>query len=166
MVLTKDDVDFIAKQTNLSRRKAKILVEEDRDLNLVLNQLIEKPISKDDITALSFQIIVKYIILKFSRDYDYDIAEKSYVSEIIIKHFPTIARSNILKSIPKDSEDINFAEYCLVLLGFFNHRLKSHQFKNYRDYLYYFRAVNPEFHSHLNGWMEIFTTMKTQEIFN
>ena len=170
MLVTKEDVEFIAKKTNLSNRKAKLLTEEERDLSLVLDELSDNLITKEELNKLSFATIIKYIIFRYSKDSNPRISlnEKTYVCSLIEKNFPLISRSKIIKSIPKDKQCAEFAEYCFVLVGFFSHRLKAGEYKNYKNYLIYFKVNSdwPEIYDNLDDWLSIFHQMKTQEFFN
>ncbi len=169
MILTKDDIEFVAKKTKLSIKKAKLLMEEPDDLNLVLNELSMMEITREDCEKLSFETIVKYIIFKFSNLLAYPLSEKSYICQVIVKHFPYISRSKEFKPYPKiQNNNQDYAEYCLILLGFFSHRLKPEQYRNYKKYLEFYRQSEHLNHifRHLDQWFEVFNKMKKTEIFS
>ena len=169
MVITKEDINYISQKTNLSVRKTKTLTEEQRDLDLVINELSANEISQKELLVLSFPVIARYIIFRFSHKYSYDISEKSYVCDLITKHFPLASRNKIPRPFPKEKENQDFAEYSLILVGFFSHRLKPDIYKKYRDYAYnYFKYYQEteDFGRHLEVWLEIFARMRKEEIFS
>lgn len=165
MVLNKADIAFLAKRTNLSQKKVKLLTEDPRDLALVLDALTTAKVSKEEILSLSFEVIIKYVIFKFSHHLDYDISEKLYICEMISKYFPYISRSDKLKPLPINLNK-DFAEYCFVLTGLFKHRLNKKQSTQYDFYTKFFRDSEfPQLYNHLKEWYKICEQIKTQEIF-
>lgn len=167
MLLTKEDVEFISQKTRLSIRKTKLLTEEERDLSLILDQLSSGSISKEEIAKLSFPTIIKYVVFKHSKDFNFPLPEKIYVCQIIEKHFPVIARSKIFRSFPKDRNNKDFAEYCLILVGLFSHKLKPEEYKKYKNYLIFFKTDDfPTLYDKFDSWVSVFTKMKTQELFS
>lgn len=164
-MLSSDDVTFLAKHTKLSKKKVKLLTEEPRDLALVLDAITTAKITKDEIISLSFDIVIKYVVFRFSHHFDYSISEKLYISEVLSKHFPYISRSEIFKPVSKHlTRDL--AEYSFVLLGLFKHRLTPKQSIQYEGALKYFRdSEHSDLYSHLAEWFEICNKIKTQEVF-
>ena len=89
--LLSSDIDFIAKKINLSRSKALSLIEEERDMNLVLNE-ISKTVTKEEAKTLSPNLYHKICVFRFSQKQSFDINEKSYIADAISKHYSHIKR--------------------------------------------------------------------------
>lgn len=90
-----DDLNFILKKTKLSLRSLLNLIEEERDYNLVLDS-ISSTLTEEEksrLCNLSPTLKVKLCIYNCSQHVDFDIAEKSYISEILSKNYNFIYKN-------------------------------------------------------------------------
>lgn len=167
MFLSKKDVEFLSKKTKLSIKKVKLLTEEEGDLNLVLEQITTAPPTKAELSSLSFGLLIKVVIYHYSRSSKIDIKEKSYISSLFEKYIAAIYHSKLFKSVPKNKQDKDFAEYLFVLLGFFSDKIDANEHKKYKSYLYdYLRNDDDhrELFKNLEKWFDILNRIKSQDI--
>jgi hypothetical protein len=165
MFLTAEDIAFISKLTNLSHRKTRLLSEEPRDLILILNAVSDFQVTKRETNAISFDLMAKFAISRFVGDRNIGLDEQLYVSELVAKYFPLIIRGEKLRTVPKNENDKEFAEYAFILIGLFSHKIAAGLYSKYRQYLFLFRSEYPELYEHIEDWIYIFNQMKSQEIF-
>jgi hypothetical protein len=110
------DIAFIAKKTNLSRNKASLLIEKERDLNLVLNE-ISKTVTQEEAQCLNSNLYHRICVYKYSQSRDFDIDEKTYVADAIFAHLPKIQKKS-LKSVSVGAKPTEqSSQYLLVAKG-------------------------------------------------
>lgn len=84
------DILFILNKTRLSISNLVLLIEEERDFNLLLSSiashLSDKEV-KQSFPLLSPSLKIKLSIYNHSKDKDYDIEDKSFISDILIRNY-------------------------------------------------------------------------------
>ena len=87
--INENDLKFLLFKTQLSLKKLLILIEDDRDFNLVIDSISTKltDFDKKFIPKLSQKLKVKLALYHLSQEKDYDINEKSYISDILAKNY-------------------------------------------------------------------------------
>lgn len=84
-----EDLNFILIKTKLPLRSLLNLIEEDRDYNLVLDS-ISSTLTEDEkynLCHLSLSLKVKLCIYNYSQNINFDISEKSYITDILSKNY-------------------------------------------------------------------------------
>lgn len=95
MKLYEHDILFLIQKTKLSLKSLLNLIEDERDFDLVIDS-ISTNINEDDIREfpkLSEKLRVKIILYHSSRHKNYDISEKSYISNILVSNYNQIYTS-------------------------------------------------------------------------
>ncbi len=116
------DLNFISDKTKLAPEKAALLLQEPRDLNLVIDSIADQEIVENDtILTLSFDFFTKLCIFKASKKTGFDIEEKAYVSHCVSTQFPKLDAGPVPSKIVIGNEET--CSFYLVLLGFFPERL-------------------------------------------
>lgn len=100
------DIKFLLKKTGLTEDRLFILIEESRDLDLVIESIATK-LSDDeikDISGLSKKLRVKLILYSLLSHKDYDIASKSYLSDILSSNYDYLYCDKTVMKKTKDRE--------------------------------------------------------------
>jgi len=88
-VITKKDIEFLAKRIRLNRKKTSLLCEEESDLNLIIDGITKKkPVNKSDLTGLSFLLYSKLVVFSVTSRLDYSITEKATIAKFLYDLFP------------------------------------------------------------------------------
>lgn len=152
--LTKNDIKFLLSQTKLQSKKLNLLLEED--LDLVIDSICQREITKKELNKISFPLLTKFIVFKVSKCKNYDFSEKQYIADAIINFFPIIAKKQEIKNSQKNQEE--FLKYNLILFGFLENITDKELFKkiesNYR------LAGKRELAQHLNDWITMIKDIK------
>lgn len=167
-MLSSEDINFISKKIKLSIKKTKTLIEDPIDLNLILDEISQHNFIREEFLNLSFELISRIVVFKFGREPNIDLSEKSYIADILIKHFPVILRYKTIRPIPSNPNSREFAEYCLILLGLFGHKVFKEKVGKYKSYvLNFYKSFEQQktLHSNLSLWFKIFEKIRTEEIF-
>lgn len=93
-----DDLNFILKKTRLSLKSLLNLIEEERDYNLVLDS-ISSTLTEDEklqLCNLSPILKVKLSIYNCAKNTDFDIEEKSYMTDILSNHYNFVYKGRVL----------------------------------------------------------------------
>ena len=130
MRLSKNDIDLIAKQINLSPPKALSLLEEEGDLDLVLDQVCESYIDSQTVRQFSFPVFCKFLILKYSKDTTYDLSEKMCVAKQLADQYARLKDSIDVRILENKSLSELGAFYYLFVSGLFNTRLHPKYFND------------------------------------
>lgn len=102
MSLSKHDIDFLIRKTGLSKLKLKLLMEEPRDFDLLLDS-VSTLLSTEELNQLdnlSKKVKVKLVFFHLLKDKDYDLSSKSYLSDVLTDNYDIIC-SQTPKSKPK-----------------------------------------------------------------
>jgi len=165
-MLSDKDIEYITKATNLSLEKAKILTEEPRDLDLVTEQIVKKPLFKKDLAALSFPFFIKLVIFRFANESEFKMEEKSYVAGLVERFIPMLKKREKLihkKGQPVSPEDI--AGFCLVALGFAHDKIDSSNEELVNHAQEHFnKAGKEEMAKGVGKWVEIFQKIRQKKI--
>lgn len=174
-MLALNDIQYISSKTGLSEQKIIILSENANDLNLIINELSKDDIDNDGLVLLSFNLFTKLSVFRITKDKNFKIKEKSYISETISDIFPRVSKDKSLtNTIIQDLETIEApnersAQYYFVILSLFNNFLnrKRRSFPN--ESLYYRKAKHgfslsehKELPEHLNYWINTIRRMKEE----
>ncbi len=91
-MLNKNDLKFILYKTRLPLKQLLNLIEEERDFELVIDSIASNLTIQDIklLPDLSDKMRVKLALYHSSKETDYDIAEKSFVSDILSKNYKQI----------------------------------------------------------------------------
>lgn len=164
MSLSKADIEYIASKTKLSTEKTILLTEEEKDLNLVLEQLVKEPLSKNELNPLSRLTAIKLIILRFSRETNFPLREKMYVATVINKHLPVIKRRESLQIID-DAPYEEMAGFCFVALGLAQETVNKDNENILDSAIENFDKANiSNMSSHCVEWINILHNIKKQKI--
>lgn len=165
-MLQEADLNYIAKATNLSPEKAKLLTEEPRDLDLVTEQIVKKPLSKKELLGLSYPFFTKLVVFRFANESGFKMEEKSYMASLVEKFIPKLKKReslNIKRGSQVPPEDI--AGFCIVALGFAhdkidasNEELMEHSIEHFN------KAGKEEVAKHVGGWVDIFHTIRRNKV--
>lgn len=159
MPLKNQDLQYIAEKLGISLEKTEKLTEEDRDTNLVLNELSVKSIKKQDYSRLSTSTFIKLITFRYSYELNYSIEEKIYIANCIYLLYPTLKKEINLKIIDTDHISEKKSQYCIVLFGFFSDRLNSNiiDSNHIRNISEGFRAKTElrDLSFHVREWIDI-----------
>lgn len=156
-----NDLDFISRETKLTRDKTLALIEEDRDLNLILEQ-IANYLTKENLPNISFETYVKLVVFKFSKNKPYDISEKSYISNAIIDNYKKAEAHQKLPLIKTDTYSEKLIRYYIVLFGLFNKEPRKGMQMDH-----WLRAAGQrEVAAHLKDWLEILSQIRDEKWFS
>lgn len=111
------DVNYLVKKLSLPPEIVRKLTEEERDSNLLLSAASVKNLKKYDVGTVTCQSYIKMVVLRYSYDTDFDISEKTYVSNSIYTLFPLIKRGLDYALITQKEPDERKSRYFLVLAG-------------------------------------------------
>lgn len=79
------DLKLISKKTKLDIQRASVLTEEDKDTNLILNEISDK-IKDKELENITFPTYCKIMVFKLSKNKDLPVEDKAYVSKIIYEN--------------------------------------------------------------------------------
>lgn len=98
-MLNKNDLNFILDKTKLPLKSLLNLIEEERDFNLVIDSIASTLTVKDlpSISLLSKKLQTKLVLYYTSKNTNYNIEEKSYISDIVMKNFNEIYKDHLIK---------------------------------------------------------------------
>ncbi len=91
-MLNRNDLKFILYKTKLPLKRLLNLIEEDRDFELVVDSIATTMTTQDIkvLPELSEKLRVKLALYYSSKHVDYDISEKSYISDILFKNYKQV----------------------------------------------------------------------------
>lgn len=98
MKIKESDLIFFINKTKLPLRRLLLLLEEERDYNLVISSIAERMTMEEilNLNGLSNQLKIKLTIYHITTSNNYDIEEKSYISEILIDNYKQIYKTGFL----------------------------------------------------------------------
>ena len=156
IILTKNDIKFLQLQTSLSIDKLNLLIEEESDLNLILDTISNRNFNIKQFKKLSFALLTKIIVFKVSKDKNYDITEKAYISDAIINFLPIIAKNKKITYFKKKTDD--YSKYYIVLFGFLENITDKDVFNKIESA--YRLAGQRELAQHLRDWVSLIREVK------
>lgn len=105
-MLNINDLQFFLDKTGLDPKRFINLIEEDRDFDLVIESIAchLSDVDKKILPKLSQKLRTKIILYNLSCHKNYDISEKSYISDILYNNYNQIYKTCYLskKSIKKE----------------------------------------------------------------
>jgi hypothetical protein len=119
---TNTDYEYIARKINLPLAKTMSLCEEERDLNLVLNE-VSKVFKKSEASELSYELYVKLVFLLRSQDVPFNLEEKIYVANAATEYI-NLLKSNKAKAPTREKSE-QYSKYHFILAGLFDGKLVS-----------------------------------------
>lgn len=175
-MITENDIEFLSKQTNLTTDRVKSLVEEKKDLDLLIESILTKPSSNKveynkiiDGSKLSFNFSLRLIIFRYACYVKFQLEEKSLVCDLVSQYFGEILHNNRPRKFiktPASKEQIkDFVQYCFVLVCLFPEKLTEIQMKRYYEYLRLLPDIGyNNIWDHLKDWLVVFKALKEGEI--
>ncbi len=167
MLLTANDLQFLARETKLTGPKLELLLEEDADL--LLDVLAERDM-RQLLLTVSFPTFVRLSVLKETKGKKYTYSEKNYVSEAVAVQYPKVHNQSPYL-IDKNKFGESEAQFYLVTAGIFPEYLEKLERKGAPSPEYYVKAAKVGFQradkqdvaDHIFEWVEILNHMsKTQ----
>ena len=166
MKLSNEDIEYISLETKLSRDKATLLCEEERDLNLVLDAISSSfSKSKLDTNKLSYSVYVKLVTFKNSKDTRFEIEEKAYVASSVLRYLNQLKSRVKYDILNSKTVDEKFCQYSLVASGLFSQKLKAESLskKNILKIQNAFIEVGiREVGHHLQEWIQILQQIQSE----
>lgn len=168
--MTNKDIQFIAKAIKLPVEKAKILVEEETDRNLILDQICEKKFSEKMVNGVSSDLLTRLVVFKFSKNVPASLEEKAYVAGMVIRQLPKFDIKKFLDKKKKTFEE-DLAQFYLVAIGFFQKTIKENNpdfsFKEYYSYMdtAFSRAGKSTLCANLKRWTDTLLVIKESKWF-
>lgn len=173
-MINASDVEYIAKNTGLSEERVIILTEQEKDFNLLINEISQKDID-DGLLTLSFPLYTKLSVFKITYNLNYHINEKAYVSETISEVFPKLSKDKIENTLIQEDWDFletpneELAQYYFVLLGIFHESLNRRR-RSYPNPNLFFNKAKEGFYlsnkkdlaNHLQEWIKILRRMREE----
>lgn len=166
--LFENDISFLIQQTKLSEKQLLSLVETERDFDLLLESVAILPVTKERLWNLSFFTYIKFIIYKYSQQYNFSLEEKNYVAKMIYKNFPRLQMKVNFGYLSTADTSEKLSQYYLVLMGFFYKRLKKKFFtvKIWNQVENGFKIGQiQEFHTHLKTWVNVLHKIENDDWF-
>ena len=77
-MINASDLEYISKNTGLSEEKVIILTEQEKDFNLLKNEISQNDIN-DGLLTLSFPLYTKLSVFKITYNLNYDIIIYMYI---------------------------------------------------------------------------------------
>lgn len=143
--------------------KVKILLEEERDLNLIIEQIVNNPVSKTEIKSLSSLLGIKLTIFRFTKDTNFSVESKSSVSHAINKYLPILRKRASIHKAGENISDEQMALFCLISSGLNLSKNKTNSYvKNKAGEL--FLKCNKEMADSCDEWVEILNKIAKSKI--
>jgi hypothetical protein len=167
MLLTANDLQFLASETDLTGTKLELLLEEDEDLLL---EVLSQRENHQVLMTISFPTYVRLCILKETKDSKFTYIEKNYVAEAVAVNYPKIYKQSPYL-IDKNKFGESEAQFYLVTAGIFPEYLEKLERKGAPSPEYYVKAAKIGFQradkrdiaDHIFEWVESLNRMrKTQ----
>lgn len=122
-MLNDSDLKYIVKKLAVSPSTLKKLMEEEKDVNLVLDAVSIKAIKKGDALKIAPLTYIKLIVFRYSHDSGFDINERDYVAKSVYNHYPSIKNCPDFLLIKKEPISEKRSQYLLILSSFFQERI-------------------------------------------
>ncbi len=166
ITIEKNDLKFIAEKTRLAVSKVKSLTEEERDVDLLLNEICLMNLGKDDQKRISFPIYCKLVTYKISAEFDFSSSDKAHVAESIAKYHQSLKKAidfKIFADLKKPSPEA--AQYLLVLSGLHKDKLKVNYFSEKHEIFMnegFRKAEKLEIGHNIIKWVNLLRQAKTE----
>lgn len=166
--LSEKDLRFLCDRLNLPAEKVRLLSEEERDLDLILEQIALFGLWEREPLNISDELFFKIVVFKNAKDYPFDITEKSYIAKCLAQEMPKIiSKRAFIRKRGKAGE--NESRYYLVMLGLFDEFLLKKENQSKHFFLKYiddgFRKDNKrDVANHLSDWLKIFSKIKEETL--
>lgn len=94
-MINQNDLQFLLKKTGLDLKRFITLIEEDRDFDLVIESIACHLDDQDRefLSKLSEKLRTKIVLYSLSCHKNYDISEKSYITDILSKNYNYIYKN-------------------------------------------------------------------------
>jgi hypothetical protein len=125
MKLSLTDYEYIARKTKLPLERAMLICEDERDLNLVLNE-VSKDFKKEESFNLTYELYVRLVFLHKSQHIPYELDEKIYVANAATEYINAFKKGKPKAPAKELSEQ--FSKYYFVLAGLFDAKLVPNAF--------------------------------------
>jgi hypothetical protein len=168
------DLEYLSYRTGLTEQKILLLAESEKDLDLIINEIAKEEI-ENGLLHISFNLFTKLYVFRISRELDYNLKEKSYVSETISSIYPKLEKHKIENhTIQEDWEtlwepDEQMARYYFTLLSMFKDSLDRKRRSYPNPNIFYAKAVEgfenankKELATHLKTWILLMRRMKEE----
>lgn len=153
--LKKEDIQFLCSKTGLNEYNLQSLIEEKRDLDLILEQIAYKT-ERAELKGLSPRIFNKISVFKFT-DSQTNYEDKSYVSGILTETIPCLMAGIDFKKLLKEKASEKVSRFSLVLAGISDGSLNIDR-KKIRDG--FLKSGNRNVAYDLVKWIEVIGKMK------
>lgn len=164
MLLTANDLQFLASETKLTGPKLELLLEEDD--NLLLEVLSDRD-HNHILMTVSFPTYVRLCILRETKSTKFSYSEKNYVAEAVAVNYPKIYKQSPYL-IDKNKFGESEAQYYLVTAGLFPEFLLRLENQGAPSPDYYIKAAKIGFErankkdiaDHIFDWVDVLKHMK------
>ena len=165
------DIRFLKKYTKLSLEKLLSLLEEQSDSDLVIDALSSGAYKKQELTKLSLKCLNLLTIFKHTKNTNFALKEKRYISDTVLAYLPALTKEkSLLSKTSKPNE--HSAQYYLVMAGFFQELIEKNQ-TNYTSNYYisfiesgFLNAEKRDMSQHTRQWVKILNDVKKEYIEN
>lgn len=157
-ILSPEDIKFLIEKTRLSREKLALLIEEKRDLELLIEQ-VAKNTEKSELQKfhISSPLLNKLSVFKFAEGEDVDNDEKSYISDVLSLTLPTLISGIDYKKLLKAKPSEITSKYALVLSAISDNKIKIDRAKIQKGF---FACQKNKIGYHTGKWIEIINKIK------
>ncbi len=152
-MFNKNDLNFILYKTKLPIKRLLLLIEEDRDFDLVIHSIASNLSDEDKsfLSDLSQKLKLKMILYNLSKDKDYDIKEKSYICDLLDNNYNSIYK---IGYVTKNRQKREIKEFISVL----NEKTINKDKKN--GLISFLNKSVPNFGNHFDDWVNIIKESK------
>lgn len=155
------DIDLVVKKTKLSQDAARLLLELESDVDLVLDAL-SPSLTFEEIKTLSAPLYLKACVFKYSKNTAFDIKEKAYIAATLLAYLPNILGVNPRSIVSAKEQTEETSRYQLVAFC-----VKQTKNLSLRNIDAGFRTNGQrDIANHLDGWVEVISKLNTDGWFS
>lgn len=122
MGLSRLEIKYITKKLVVPDITVVKLTEDDRDLNLLLNEVSIRGIKREDRLKISSLNYIKLVVYRYSYDTGFDINEKTYIAQTVYLHYLPIKNCFDYNLITKSRGDER-SRHFLIVASFFSDKI-------------------------------------------
>ncbi len=158
MLLNHNDLNFILDKTKLELKRLLLLIEEERDFDLVLHSIASNLTEQDKIvlSKLSNKLRIKIILYNLTQEKDYDIKEKSYICDILSQNYNYIYKTGY---ILKDGQKMAIKQFIHIINDKVIHKDRIKTIAQN-----FIKLGRKDIGSHLSDWVNI--VQKSKQFIN